>query len=74
MVKNMKKQKLYKSLAVVGIMLFSYIAVLFVLTSEGLQSSSTMIKHDEVDLSRTIPIQDADFSEIQINKNLLYTD
>lgn len=70
----MKNKKLYKNLAVVGIMLFSYIAILLVLTDEGLQSSSTMIKHDEVDLSRTIPLQDADFNEIQINKNLLDTE
>jgi len=70
----MKNQKLYKSLVVVGIMLFSYIAVLLVLTSEGLQSSSTMQKNDEVDLSRTIPLQDADFGEIQLNKNLLFTE
>jgi len=67
----MTKQKLYKSLAVVGIMLFSYVAILLVLTNEGLESSSTMIKNDEADLSRTIPFQEADFSEIQINKNLL---
>ena len=70
----MINQKLYKSLVVVGIMLFSYIAVLLVLTSEGLQSSSTMQKNDEVDLSRTIPLQDADFGEIQLNKNLLFTE
>jgi len=70
----MKNQKLYKRLVIAGITLFSYIAVLLVLTGEGLQSSSTMQKHDEIDLSKTIPLQDADFGEIQLNKNLLFTE
>jgi len=67
----MINQKLYKSLVVLGIMIFSYIALLFVLTSEGLESSSTMIKHDKADLSTTIPVQEAKFDEMQLNLNLL---
>ena len=67
----MTNQKILKSLIISGIIIFSYVGLLFLLTEEGLTGSTTMIKDNGADLSGSVTLYDVKFDEIRINKHLI---
>ena len=67
----MTKQRVYKSLILLVLIIISYVSLLLILTNEGLKSSSTMIKDNTTDFSGTVTLHEVKFNEIKINKNLI---
>lgn len=68
----MTDKRMYKSLLLLALVIFSYVALLFFISNEGFKGTSASQNSMEIEMTkRAVPLQDANFEEIQINKNLL---
>ena len=67
---------MYHRSRIIGItpelVIFSYVGLLFFISNEGIKGTSPVQNSVEIEMTkRAVPLQDANFDEIQINKNLL---
>lgn len=68
----MSDKRIYKSLFLLALVIFSYVGLLFFISNEGIKGTSPVQNSVEMEMTkRAVPLQDANFDEIQINKNLL---
>ena len=68
----MSDKRIYKSLFLLVLVIFSYVGLLFFISNEGIKGTSPVQNSVEIEMTkRAVPLQDANFDEIQINKNLL---
>ena len=68
----MSDKRIYKSLFLLALVIFSYVGLLFFISNEGIKGSSPVQISVEMEMTkRAVPLHDANFDEIQINKNLL---
>ena len=57
-----------------AVIIISYICLLCFISDEGLKTQSTLPRHGAIDaemMEQSMPIQDANFEEIKINKNFI---
>ena len=67
----MSDKRIYKSLFLLALVIFSYVGLLFFISNEGIKGTSPVQNSVEIEMTkRAVPLQDANFDEIQINKNL----
>ncbi len=70
----MTNKRIYKCLLLLAVVILSYVALLFFISNEGLKGTSSLPRHGAIDaemMKQSVPLQEANFEEIQINKNLL---
>ena len=68
------KNKVCINMLFLAVIIFSYIGLLFFVSNEGLKNTSSLPRHRAIDqemMEQSMPLQDANFEEIQINKNLI---
>lgn len=69
-----KNNRIYVNLLFLTIVIVSYIGLLFFISNEGLKTQDTLPRHGAIDaemMKQSIPIEEADLNDIQINKNLI---
>lgn len=70
----MTKNRIYVNMLFLTIIIISYIGLLCFISNEGLKNPASLPRHGAIDaemMSQSMPVQEADFHEIQINKNFI---
>lgn len=70
----MTNSKIFTNIFFLFVIIISYISLLCFISNEGLKDSGNLPRHGAMDtemINQNIPVQEADFDEIQINKNLI---
>lgn len=70
----MADRKIYKNLILLALIILSYISLLFFISNEGFKGTSELSRHKAIEdemRKQSVPLQEANFDEIKINKNLL---
>ena len=69
----MAKTKIFKDLFLLAVVIISYIALIFVISNESFKSINTPVHSTTATemQKQAVPLQEANFDEIRINKNLL---
>lgn len=68
----MADRRIYKNLFLLAVVIFSYIALLFLISNEGFKRTEPYPSVINTDIfKQSVSLQEANFDEIQINKSLL---
>lgn len=70
----MNKNKMYINLLMFSMIVCSYVGLLCFISNEGLKNQTELPRHSAIDvemMAHSMQLQDANFSEIKINKNLI---
>lgn len=69
----MAKTKIFKNLFLLAVVIISYIALIFIISNEGFKSINTPVRSTTATeiQKQAVPLQEANFDEIRINKNFL---
>ena len=74
----MSNKHIYKNIFMLAVIIFSYIGLILYISNEAtVVDSKNLPEHAAIDaemLHQSMPIQDANFKEIQINKNIINLD
>ncbi|MCR5261740.1 MAG: hypothetical protein K6C94_07875 [Candidatus Gastranaerophilales bacterium] len=68
------KSRIYLNMLFLFVVIISYICLLCFISNEGIKAPGFLPRHGAIDteiMSQTVPIQKANFDEIQLNKNLI---
>lgn len=68
------KKTIYRNLLLMALVISSYIGLLFFISNEGLKNPTALPRHGAIDaemMEQATDFTDADFHEIQLNKNLI---
>ncbi len=65
---------IYRNLLLMIVVISSYVGLLFFISNEGLKNPSALPRHGAIDaemMEQSTDFTDANFKEIQLNKNLI---
>lgn len=68
------KSTIYRNLLLMTLVISSYVGLLFFISNEGLKNPTSLPRHRAIDaemMEHSVDFSEADFSEIQLNRNLI---
>ena len=70
-------RKICINMLFLAVIIISYICLLCFISDEGLKTQTTLPRHGAIDaemMEKSMPVTDANFDEIKINRNIINVD